>query len=487
MGGNTCEVCVDGGAGTDLGCDAATPNCVVGTGGANECISCLSDGECDDGIECTTDTCSAGACTNPALAEFTPCSTGVCTAASSCEAVAVSIDGPVDGTTITDAMPTILGTGTPGTTVTVSIGGTMVGTAVVDAMGAWSLPLTTPLSEGLQMVTASVTVGTLDAMDMSSFTVDTGTVVLIESPADGSTTLDATPLITGTGEPGATVVITVDGEQLGSATVDTNGNWVFAVLTRLTNDVHTVEAVATDLAGNTDMATSTFTVNSSTDLAITGPVNGSVINDNTPSISGTARPGASVTVVINIDGTATTIGTVVADTDGNWLIGVTQTLLDGPYVVTATATDLEGNMAADSASFTVDTETDVTIGDVDPTTGVITGTGEPGAEVVITVDGVEVGTVTVGVDGTWSFDGDVLGAGSHTVTATATDPAGNTATDTTTVTVASPDGGMLPDGGVGGLSGGALCATHAPVGASWPAAGGLLLVGLALATRRRRR
>jgi MYXO-CTERM domain-containing protein len=155
--------------------------------------------------------------------------------------------------------------------------------------------------------------------------------------------------------------------------------------------------------------------------------------------------------------------------------------------VTATATDLEGNMAADSASFTVDTETDVTIGDVDPTTGVITGTGEPGAEVVITVDGVEVGTVTVGVDGTWSFDGDVLGAGSHTVTATATDPAGNTATDTTTVTVASPDGGMLPDGGVGGLSGGALCATHAPVGASWPAAGGLLLVGLALATRRRRR
>jgi cysteine-rich repeat protein len=487
MGGNTCEVCVDGGAGTDLGCDAATPNCVVGTGGANECISCLSDGECDDGIECTTDTCSAGACTNPAVAEFTPCSTGVCTAASSCEAVAVSIDGPVDGTTITDAMPTILGTGTPGTTVTVSIGGTMVGTAVVDAMGAWSLPLTTPLSEGLQMVTASVTVGTLDAMDMSSFTVDTGTVVLIESPADGSTTLDATPLITGTGEPGATVVITVDGEQLGSATVDTNGNWVFAVLTRLTNDVHTVEAVATDLAGNTDTATSTFTVNSSTDLAITGPVNGSVINDNTPSISGTTRPGASVTVVINIDGTAVTIGTVVADTDGNWLVGVTQTLLDGPYVVTATATDLEGNMAADSASFTVDTATEVTIGDVDPTTGVITGTGEPGAEVVITVDGVEVGTVTVGVDGTWSFDGDVLGAGSHTVTATATDPAGNTATDTTTVTVASPDGGMLPDGGVGGLSGGALCATHAPVGASWPAAGGLLLVGLALATRRRRR
>jgi VCBS repeat-containing protein len=98
-------------------------------------------------------------------------------------------------------------------------------------------------------------------MDMSSFTVDTGTVVLIESPADGSTTLDATPLITGTGEPGATVVITVDGEQLGSATVDTNGNWVFAVLTRLTNDVHTVEAVATDLAGNMDTATSTFTVN----------------------------------------------------------------------------------------------------------------------------------------------------------------------------------------------------------------------------------
>jgi MYXO-CTERM domain-containing protein len=62
------------------------------------------------------------------------------------------------------------------------------------------------------------------------------------------------------------------------------------------------------------------------------------------------------------------------------------------------------------------------------------------------------------------------------------------------VTVTTPDAGLpdagTPDGGMafgaGGLSGGALCATHAPAGNSWPAAAGLLLVGLALAIRRRR-
>jgi len=315
--------------------------------------------------------------------------------------------------------------------------------------------------------------------------------VTIDSPADGGISLDATPLITGTGEPGATVVITIDGTELGEAIVGVDGTWVFAVLTRLDNGIHTVEAVATDSAGNTDTDTSTFTVAAATDVMITGPVNGAVINDNTPAITGTTRPGASVTVTINVGGTLVTIGTVAADSDGNWLVGVTDALADGPYIATATATDLEGNMAEDSVMFTVDTATSVTIEDIDVTTGVITGTGEPGAMVVIVVDGVSVGTVSVGVDGSWTFDGDALGAGQHTVTATATDPAGNTATDSTTVMVGGADGGMLPDGGVatgvGGLSGGALCATRAPAGNSWPAAGGLLLVGLALATRRRRR
>jgi len=399
----------------------------------------------------------------------------------------VTIDGPADGVTITNPMPTITGTGTPGTTVTVTIGGNSVGTATVAANGTWSLALSSPLDDGLQMVTATITVDQTTATDMSMFTVDTGTEVTITEPADGGTVLDSTPLIRGTGEPDATVVVSLDGNEIGTVTVGQDGTWTLTVATMLINDTYTIEAVATDLAGNMDTATSTFTVASNTDIMITGPVNGSVINDNTPTITGTAVPGATVEVTIEVDGNDVTIGTAPVDTNGNWSIDVTTALADGNYFVTATATDPAGNMAEDTSAFTVDTETSVTIEDVDVSTGVITGTGEPGATVVIEVDGNEVGTVTVGVDGTWTFDGDALGVGPHEVTATATDTAGNTATDTTNVTVNGPDGGMMPDGGVGGLSGGALCATQVPTGGDWPAAGGLLLVGLALATRRRRR
>ncbi len=123
-------------------------------------------------------------------------------------------------------------------------------------------------------------------------------------------------------------------------------------------------------------------------------------------------------------------------------------------------------MAADSASFTVDTETDVTIGDVDPTTGVITGTGEPGAEVVITVDGVEVGTVTVGVDGTWSFDGDVLGALAHG-DGDGDRPGGQHGDGHHHGDGGEPGRWLLPDGG-GAASRAARCAPRTP---RWARAG----------------
>ncbi len=493
-GGNTCELCVDSGTGTDLGCGGATPNCVVGAGGLNECVSCISNSECSDGNECTNDVCTSGMCTNPAQSEFTPCSTGVCTAASVCAMVSVTVDGPADGTTITNSMPTLTGTGTPGSTVNVSIGGNPVGMAVVDANGTWSLPLSSPLADGPQMATATIVVGQLMDDDTTSFIIDTATEVSITSPEDNTTILDSTPLIRGTGEPGATVVVSLDGTELGTVTVDGNGDWSLDVVTPLMNDTYVLEAVATDAVGNMATATSTFAIASDTDIEITGPVNGALINDNTPTITGTSMPNASVEVSIEIDGTDVVIGTVTADGDGNWSIDVTTALLDGPYVVSAVATDLANNMAEDTSTFTVDTETAVTIETVDPVTGVITGTGEPGAEVVVTLDGETVGTVTVGVDGTWSIDTDGFGVGEHDVTATATDTAGNTATDTETVTVDAPDAGTpdagMADGGTafgaGGLAGGARCAAHAPAGSSWPGVMGLLLVGLALAIRRRR-
>lgn len=49
-------------------CEAETPFC----DGSGACVECLMDSHCDDGNECTDDTCSGGACTHPAR-------TGACT------------------------------------------------------------------------------------------------------------------------------------------------------------------------------------------------------------------------------------------------------------------------------------------------------------------------------------------------------------------------------------------------------------------------
>lgn len=490
----SCAPCVNDAApgAVDSGCTAATPLCDT-SGSIPVCVTCRSNADCSDGNECTTDTCSAGVCSVAARDPGSPCSAGVCDVNTTCSAVAVSITAPDEGEVLTTPTPTISGTATPGQTVTVSIDGVVVGTVTAGADGSWSLPLTTPLSDGAHTATATVSTAAGDATDSTAFVVDATTNVAITTPTDGGTTTDATPDLRGTGEPGATIVVTLDGVEIGTVTVEADGTWVLLLDEPLRNGEHTVSVTATDASGNTATDEVTFTVNANTDIAITEPANESVTNDNTPTIRGTAVPGA--TIVITIDGEE--VGTVTADEEGNWELPVTTALDDGEHVVIATATDPAGNTASDSSTFTVDTRTTVRIVSVTPQ-GVITGTGEPGATIVIVIDGVEVGTVTVDEDGNWTFDtGEPFGPGTYTVTARSTDPAGNTAMDTTDLVVElPPDGGPPPvDGGVqpidagpprGGFSGGALCAVQP--GANGGAAMGLLLLGLLglLLVRRRR-
>jgi hypothetical protein len=252
-------------------------------------------------------------CTNPALTEFTPCSTGVCTAASVCSMVAVTIDGPMDGTTITDPMPTLTGTGTPGTTVNVSIGGIPVGTALVDANGTWSLPLVAPLADGPHMATATVTVGQLMAEDTTSFIVDTAP--WWPSPSRPTAAPSSTPRRSFAAR--ASLAPRWWSASTGTSSARSPSTWTATgcstVVTPLINDTYTIEAVATDDVGNTATATSTFAIASDTDVDITGPADGALINDDTPTITGTSLPNASIEVSIEIDGTDVVIGTVTAE------------------------------------------------------------------------------------------------------------------------------------------------------------------------------
>jgi hypothetical protein len=313
-------------------------------------------------------------------------------------------------------------------------------------------------------------------------TVDASTTVTIDDPSDDGTELDPTPLIRGTGEPGATVVVSLSGNVIMTdepVVVDGEGNWTVTVpdAMRLANGEHTLDAVATDVLGNMATATSDFTVASNTVVAITSPANSSVTNETMPTITGTTEAGAMVTVIItDMDANELTIEAEVGP-DGSWSAPVTTPLVLGSVLVTATATDADGNMAEDSVLwFRVDTQTSVSIDRVDPLTGTVSGMGEPGATVDVLLDGTSVGSAMVGSDSTWSLVLGPLAAGEHTIEAYATDAAGNSATDTVIV---------MRDGGAS-IAGGALCATRAPVGASSPGVLGLLMVCLVLIARRRR-
>ncbi|MBN1208810.1 MAG: Ig-like domain repeat protein [Myxococcaceae bacterium] len=162
--------------------------------------------------------------------------------------------------------------------------------------------------------------------------------------------------------------------------------------------------------------------------ALTAPA--AFVNTTTPTISGTAEPGATVT--ISLDGAVA--GTVTASASGAWSFTPSSPLGQGPYTATATATDAAGNTSASSAPlvFTVDTlapAAPVLTGPaavINTVTPTIAGTAEARSTVTVMVDGTGVGTATADASGAWSLTATTpVTQGSHTATATARDAAGN--------------------------------------------------------------
>ena len=362
----------------------------------------------------------------------------------------IAITNPNDGEVTTDNTPTLSGTGDPDAVITLFVDGVPVGNTTVAADGTWTFAIPSTLADGPHTLTASV----VDAFgytgdDAIAITVDATTYVSLLTPTDGQA-LQSLTQVTGTAEPGATVVVTIDGVVVGTTTADASGNWSLPVTAALSEGEHSLIATATDDAGNTAQDTVSFTIDTSTSVAISTPTDGQALQSLTQ-VTGTAEPGA--TVVVTIDGTV--VGTTTADQDGNWTLTLDTPLDDGNYSLTATATDAAGNTAQATVTFTVDshTSTAVTITaplDGSTVTGVteLSGTAEPGATVVITIDGVVVGTTTADQDGNWSFTLDApLGEGTHSVTVTATDSQGESSQVSISFTIdpVDSDGDTIPD------------------------------------------
>ncbi|WP_121495969.1 Ig-like domain-containing protein [Pseudomonas aeruginosa] len=332
-------------------------------------------------------------------------------AGNSSPATSITVDGVAPSAPVVEPSngSELSGTAEPGSSVTLTDGnGNPIGQTTADANGNWSFTPSTPLPDGTVVnVVARDAAGnssppasvTVDAVAPATPTVD---------PSNGTT-------FSGTAEPGATVSLTDgNGNPIGQVTADGSGNWSFTPSTPLPNGT-VVNATATDPSGNASSPASVTVDAVAPATPVVNPSNGTTL-------SGTAEPGATVTLT---DGSGNPIGQVTADGSGNWSFTPSTPLADGT-VVNATATDASGNTSAGS-SVTVDSVAPATPV-INPSNGTtLSGTAEPGSTVTLTDgSGNPIGQVTADGSGNWSFTPSTPLADGTVVNATATDPAGNT-------------------------------------------------------------
>nr|WP_223866132.1 Ig-like domain-containing protein [Enterobacter hormaechei] len=147
-----------------------------------------------------------------------------------------------------ESQPRLTGRGEPGSTITVYDNGVAIGSTTVLPNGTWSITPTTPLAEGAHSITLRETDAAGNQSGLSqpiNFTVD------LTPPDMPEATLNSTGTqITGTAEPGSKIVITNNaGVQIGTATADSNGNYV-ANLNPAQVNGEIISVVASDAAGN---------------------------------------------------------------------------------------------------------------------------------------------------------------------------------------------------------------------------------------------
>jgi hypothetical protein len=157
-------------------------------------------------------------------------------------------------------------------------------------------------------------------------------------------------------------------------------------------------------------------------------VEGAVISDASPTLTGGAEPGSTVRVTRG----GTVVCTTITPASGTWSC-VAPMLGDGQIVVTATATDPSGNVSSGSIprTFVIDTQPPPAPAITAPAEGarvglspMIAGTAEPNATVTVFEGAALVCQTTATMTGTFSCP-TTLGVGGHTLTARQTDVAGN--------------------------------------------------------------
>jgi len=240
----------------------------------------------------------------------------------------------------------------------------------------------------------------------------------------------------------------------GSGTATGTTNWSITGI-RLQGGDNALTVIALDAAGNAGLDTLTITYTPPEDtnapvVSITSPTGQPTFSTTTNSVSlaGIATDNIAVTAVSwnnNRGGSGAATGTDV------WSIAGVGLQL-GTNVITVTATDEAGNPGVDTLIITYTPPPDTTL----PVVNITSPTDQPALSIntnILSLTGTATDNVAVtavswsnnrGGNGTasgtnnWSVSGVVLQLGTNVITVLATDAAGNTGTDTLTVTYTPP-------------------------------------------------
>lgn len=346
--------------------------------------------------------------------------------------------------------PVYSGTGEPFATVTVKDNsGATLCTAVVAASGAWTCTSATALAQGVYVNVSAVQTDAAGNLGPASaaigYTIDTSAPAITMAAVPAQPINTATPTLSGTTEAGATVIVRDQTGRVVCQISSAPASWT-CTSAALAGGANTLTATATDAAGNSASAgPQTVVVDT---VAPAPPViaqTASPTSNTKPAFSGSAEPGAKVTVS---EGATTLCSTTADAATGAWSCTSTVALTGAPqtHAVTAKASDAAGNTSAASNTdtFVVDTTKPAppSLDPVAPSPGAQTGylaTGQPtfsGTGVVgdlVTVrtspGGAVLCTGVVNASGTWACttsNGASLTAGSYTVVADQLTPAGVT-------------------------------------------------------------
>lgn len=238
------------------------------------------------------------------------------------------------------------------------------------------------------------------------FSIDlTAPAITITGPAEGSfTNTPATLSWAATDAHLASVVATLDGAVTTSpAVVSLEGH-------------HVLEVSATDVAGNTSVATRAFTLDfTSPVVVLTGVTNGAVVRG---------------PVTLHFAATDASLATAVATLDGQPFSDGATVTTEGTHLATVVATDRAGNSTTRQLSFTIDTT-----GPVIQVAGVTDGLISRVA-LTITWSPTDAHLATATLDGAGFTSGTTVSTdGAHVLRVDASDAAGNTSTRVISFTI----------------------------------------------------